>query len=186
LGAPTRCRGPRALEWREADWRQAANKQAANKTDGQDRIIHRDRGSPVTLYLDTSSLVKLYVTEAGSDVVRQLVDGASVVATSVVAYAETRAALARLRREGALSAAKATLAKKAFEEQWPTYLALEATDLLCRMAGELAERYGLRGFDSIHLASFSEVARRAGIDDTRFSSFDDRLNQTARKLARTI
>jgi uncharacterized protein with PIN domain len=58
----------------------------------------------VTLYVDTSSLVKLYVTEAGSEVVRQLVGGATVVATSVVAYTETRAALARLRRERALSA----------------------------------------------------------------------------------
>jgi len=62
---------------------------------------------------------------------------------------------------------------------------LEATDSLCRAAGELAEQYGLRGFDSIHLASFAEVARRAGIDDTRFSIFDDRLNHAARKLTRT-
>jgi predicted nucleic acid-binding protein len=34
------------------------------------------------LYLDTSSLVKLYVAEAGSDRVRQLVRDANVVATS--------------------------------------------------------------------------------------------------------
>ena len=46
----------------------------------------------MTLYVDTSSLVKLYVTEVGSEVVRQLTENASVVATSVVAYAETRAA----------------------------------------------------------------------------------------------
>ena len=50
----------------------------------------------MTLYVDTSSLVKLYVTEAGSEVVRQLVSDATVVATSVVAYAETRAALGTL------------------------------------------------------------------------------------------
>lgn len=53
----------------------------------------------MTLYLDTSSLVKLYVTEAGSAEVHQLVGDANVVATSVVAYADMRAALARLRRE---------------------------------------------------------------------------------------
>jgi predicted nucleic acid-binding protein len=140
----------------------------------------------VTLYVDTSSLVKLYVTEAGSDVVRQLVGGANVVATSVVAYAETRAALARLRREGALKGSKLTSAKREFEDQWPTFLALEASDSLCRAAGALAEKYGLRGFDSIHLASFAEVVRRAGIDDSRFSSFDERLNQAARKLTRTL
>ncbi len=140
----------------------------------------------MTLYLDTSSLVKLYVTEAGSDVVRQLVGNASVVATSVVAYAETRAALARLRRERVLTTSKVASAQSELEEQWPTYLTLEATDSLCRAAGDLAEKYSLRGFDSIHLASFAEVARRAGTDDTRFSSFDDRLNQAARKLTRTL
>ena len=140
----------------------------------------------MTLYLDTSSLVKLYVTETGSEVVRQLVGDANVVATSVVAYAETHAALARLRREGVLTASKLTSAKREFEDQWPTYLTLEATDSLCRAAGELAEKYSLRGFDSIHLASFAEVARRAGTDDTRFSSFDERLNQAAKKLTRTI
>ena len=89
----------------------------------------------MTLYLDTSSLVKLYVTEAGTEVIRQLVGDANVVATSVVAYAETRAALARLRREGALTASKLTSAKREFEEQWPSYLTLEATDALCRDAG---------------------------------------------------
>ena len=140
----------------------------------------------MTLYLDTSSVVKLYVTEAGSDVVRQLVGDASVVVTSVVAYAETRAALARLRREGVLTASKWTAAKREFDEEWPTYLTLEATDSLCRVAGELAEKYHLRGFDSIHLASFAEVSRRAATDDTRFSSFDDRLNQAAKKLTRTL
>ena len=140
----------------------------------------------MTLYLDTSSLVKLYVTEAGSDVVRQLVGDATVVATSVVAYAETRAALARLRREGRLTASKLASAKGAFEEQWPTYLTLDATDSLCRAAGELAEKYSLRGFDSIHLASFREIVRRAGTHDTQFSSFDDRLNRAARKLTRAL
>jgi predicted nucleic acid-binding protein len=140
----------------------------------------------VTLYVDTSALVKLYVSEADSDVVHQLVRDADVVATSVVAYAETRATLARRRREGALTAAKLASTTREFEQQWQTYLTLDATDSLCRAAGELAEKYSLRGFDSIHLASFVEIARRAGTDDTQFSSFDDGLNQAARKLARTL
>jgi predicted nucleic acid-binding protein len=136
--------------------------------------------------LDTSSLIKLYVTEFGSEAVRQLVGDATVVATSVIAYTEARAALARLRREGALTPSKLTSAKREFDQQWPTYLTLDATDSLCRAAGELAEKYSLRGFDSIHLASFAEVSRRAGTGDTRFSSFDDRLNQAAQKVTRTL
>ncbi len=56
----------------------------------------------MTLYLDTSGLVKLYVAKPGSDAVRKLVDAASVVATSAIAYTETRAAMARRRRERTL------------------------------------------------------------------------------------
>jgi predicted nucleic acid-binding protein len=41
----------------------------------------------VTLYLDTSSLVKLYVEEPGSDAVRELVEAATIVATSTIAQA---------------------------------------------------------------------------------------------------
>jgi predicted nucleic acid-binding protein len=140
----------------------------------------------VTVYLDTSSAIKLYVSEAGSDIVRKLVDDAAVVATSVVTYAEARAALARLRPEGALTSTKLRSAKREFDAQWPSFVKIDASDALCRVAGELAELYALRGFDSIHLASFAEVARRAGPRQTRFSSFDDRLNQAARKLARRL
>jgi uncharacterized protein len=92
----------------------------------------------MTLYLDTSSLVKLYVREAGSDAVRQAVSQARVVATSVIAYAEMRAALARIRRHGGVTAAKFTLLKREFEEQWPAYLRVEVTHTLCRAAGDLA------------------------------------------------
>ena len=140
----------------------------------------------MTLYLDTSSLVTLYVAETGSEVVRRFVSDADVVATSVVAYAETRAALGRLRREGVLTASKLRSTRREFEDQWPTFLALDATDSLCRAAGELAEKHSLRGFDAIHLASFAEIARRAGAGATRFSSFDDRLNRAARRLARDL
>jgi predicted nucleic acid-binding protein len=124
--------------------------------------------------------------EAGSDVVHALVVDAAVVATSAITYAETRAGLARLRREGALTTSKYASAKREFEQQWASFMTLDATDALCRTAGDLAERYRLRGFDSVHLATFAEVARRAGLRETTFSSFDDRLNQAALRLARTL
>ena len=140
----------------------------------------------MTLYLDTSSLVKLYVAESGSDAVRQLVNAATVVATSSIAYTETRAALARRRRERALRPKAFASAKKAFEAEWPKYFVVDVTSALCRQAGEFAERYRLRAYDSVHLAAFAEVAREAGTRDTRFSSFDNGLNRAARSLRRTL
>lgn len=166
--------------------RQAAERRTSSKGFTQDGGVGRSRRSPVTLYLDTSSLVKLYVEESGSDGVRALVAQAMVVATSVVAYAETRAALTRLRRGNDLSPAKFGAAKRQFESQWPAFLALEVTSAIGREAGALAERYALRGFDALHLASFAEVARRAGVADTQFSSFDVPLNKAARDLARRL
>jgi predicted nucleic acid-binding protein len=140
----------------------------------------------VTLYLDTSSLVKLYVAEPGSDAVRTLVESATIVATSTIAYTETRAALARRRRERALRPTAFTSAKKAFESEWPAYFTIAVTSALCREAGEFAERYRLRAYDSVHLAAFAEVAREAGVREIRFSSFDDRLNRAARSLGRSL
>ena len=140
----------------------------------------------MTLYLDTSSLVKLYVAEPGSDAVRKLVNAASVVATSTIAYTETRAALTRRRRERALRPKAFASAKKTFEAEWPKYFTVDVTSALCRQAGEFAERYRLRAYDSVHLAAFAEVAREAGVRETRFSSFDDALNRAARSLRRTL
>jgi predicted nucleic acid-binding protein len=140
----------------------------------------------VTVYLDTSSLVKLYVAESDSDNVRAHVDRATVVATSTIAYAEARAALARRRREQALKPAAFAAAKRQLDADWPSYLAVQLTEALCRDAGQLAERYALRGYDGVHLASFLEVARQASPAETEFSSFDERLNGAARRAARAL
>lgn len=140
----------------------------------------------MTLYLDTSSLVKLYVAEPDSDHVQADVDRATVVATSTIAYAETRAAMARRRRERALTGAAFGAVKRKFEADWPKYVTVEVTEALSKHAGELAERYALRGYDSVHLASFLEVAGQAGVAQSQFSSFDDRLNAAARRAARAL
>ncbi len=138
----------------------------------------------MTVYLDTSSLIKLFLEESGSVQVRALVADAATVATSVVAYAETRAALARRRRERMLTPRDFATAKRAFEGQWPTFASIEVSADVARQAGDFAERYALRGFDSVHLASFVAVASQAPAGGVAFSSFDDALNRAADKWLR--
>ncbi len=133
----------------------------------------------MTLYLDTSSLFKLYVEESGSDDVRHELAEADTVATSGVSYPEARAAFARLRRDGRLTPATLRVVKRDFDADWSRFAIVEPTVALCRAAGELAERYGLRGCDSIQLATFLEVAREDVRSETRFSSFDRALNRAA-------
>ncbi len=131
------------------------------------------------LYLETSSLVKLYVREKDSEAVRACVEASEAVATSVLAYAEARAAFARKLREQGITRDAHGAVKRALDADWPSFFVLNVTAGTARAAGDLAEKHGLRGFDALHLASAVEL-RTAGVADLRFSSADDRLRAAAR------
>ena len=105
------------------------------------------------VYLDTSSLVKLYVEEEGSADVAASVKKARAVATSMIAYAEARAAFARRFREGSLTKRAYKSLLLSFEKDWTNYAQVKVSQDLIRLAGDLAEKHALRGFDAIHLSS---------------------------------
>ncbi|MCP4654284.1 MAG: type II toxin-antitoxin system VapC family toxin [bacterium] len=128
------------------------------------------------LYLDTSSLIKLFLEEAHSDLVHGWVEEAEVVCTSRVAYPEAMAALGRRRREGDLDEEAFHAVVHAFQEQWPDF---SIVDLNEESAGKLAIEHGLRGFDAIHLAAAVDVGSGADPLPVRFSSFDRLLNRAA-------
>ena len=134
------------------------------------------------LYLDTSSLIKIYIREDGSEDVESLAGQASVVATSVIAYPEARSALARLLREGTLEAEQYQLLIESLDEDLDRFLLLGVTEDVWRHAGELAETHGLRGFDSLHLASALRLRSLADGQLVRFSSYDQRLNKAAKEV----
>jgi uncharacterized protein len=130
-------------------------------------------------YLDTSSVVKLYVEEPGSEIVRALIQQANGIITSIITYAETRAVFARIRRSKLSSASETVFVKRSFEEQWRNYMLVEVTQAICHHAGDLSERYSLRGYDSVQLASFLEVAQHSPFGEVQFSTFDERLAAAA-------
>lgn len=137
------------------------------------------------LYLDTSALVKLYVRERGSLQTRKQADRAEALATSVVAYAEARAAFARLWRERPANRGRHRARVAQLDRDWSRYMQVELTPALGRSAGELAERHGLRGFDAIHLAS-AVWLRSAYSGELRFAAFDRRLAAAARAAGLAI
>lgn len=138
------------------------------------------------LYLDTSSLVKLYVEEPGSPAVQTEVEASELVATSIVAYAEARAALARRRREGSLTAAEHGRARAGLDVDWPRLLTVGVTESVTRKAGDLAERQRLRGFDALHLAAYLTVVQEFPAERVRFSTADLALERAARRTARSL
>jgi predicted nucleic acid-binding protein len=132
------------------------------------------------VYLDTSSLVKLYVEEIDSEKVKGIAGRAAAISTSKIAYAEARAAFARKQKEGGFSLTSLRKVVQDFNKDWESYFVVEITDGLIRFAGDIAEKYLLRGLDSIHLASAVHLRDRIN-SDIYFSSHDIKLNQSAEK-----
>ena len=126
------------------------------------------------IYLDTSSLVKLYVEEENSGEVEDMVQSSKVTATSLVAYAEARAAFARRFRERAFSSRQYRELVSSFDEDWDNYLIVRVTKELVQLAGDLAEKHGLRGFDAIHLSS-ALILRKELSSPVGFSCYDINL-----------
>ena len=132
------------------------------------------------LYLDTSALVKLYAPETESDAVKRLLERAEVAATSCLAYVEARAAFARKRRERGVNSRDYRHLLQDFDHDWESYFIVDVSDALVRLAGQLAEKHALRGYDAIHLAS-AVIVRRQGDRPMSFSCFDTRLSRAARR-----
>ena len=111
------------------------------------------------LYVDTSALVKLYVEESGTLGVVARVEHAEAVATALITYAEARAALARHRREGWITATDLRRAVRELDRDWRTYNIVDLSDSLVHSAGALAERHALRGYDAVQLAGSPRMIR---------------------------
>lgn len=113
-------------------------------------------------YLDTSVLVKIYVLEPGTLEAKAAVAEASVAATSRVAYAEAAAAFARKLREQEFSRRDYSQVMADLKQDWGRFFVLEITQQIVELAGDLAYRRKLRGFDAIHLASAFQLGKLTG------------------------
>jgi predicted nucleic acid-binding protein len=105
-------------------------------------------------YLDTSALLKLLLRdEGGADVVRDVIDAADMNFTSRISHPEARAALAAARRAGRLAADEHTRSKRDIDRAIASLRIVELLAGLARVAGDVAERFRLRAYDAVHLAS---------------------------------
>jgi len=132
----------------------------------------------VILYLDTSSLLKCYIDEEHSGAVRAWLTAAAQAATSRVSLPEAAAALGRRHRQGDLTASGLRGAMGAVKADWSAYAVVDVDE---HLAAALALRRSLRGFDAVHLAAALTLLEGLGHDQVAFTSFDDALNEAARR-----
>ena len=133
------------------------------------------------LFCDTSALVKLYVREDSSDAVRAAADAAAVVAVCRIAWAEAMAAFARRVRECPADSGVIDGVRDRLRSNWGDYAIVEVTQSLVELAGDYADTFGLRGYDSVQLAAARTLQDAAG-EPVQFACFDARLQKAARVL----
>jgi predicted nucleic acid-binding protein len=135
------------------------------------------------LYLDTSAFLKLFIAEPESESVETAASRAEAVATHLITYAELRAAFAKALRMGRETPETLLLHKEELDRQWKELMVLMPEQATVFRAGELAERFSLRGYDSVHLAAaealFLRIRNRVAF---RMAVYDARLGGAAKTL----
>ena len=139
----------------------------------------------MTLFLDTSALVKLYAEEIGSSRVLDSLEEVDIVACQWLAYVEARAAFARKRSLGDIGEGQLQRCKEDFNRDWETFHRIDTTVPLLHLAADLAERFALRAYDGVHLAAAQSLQGAVGTS-IQFGCFDRSLNAAASVLGLQI
>lgn len=130
----------------------------------------------MTLYVDSSALLKRYIREQDSDYAVQLMESDPVLVTSRLTLVEVRRNLARL-----LGGDAQVAAKRQFSSEFEAFGLIAVDDATCSDAAAISEETLCRSLDAIHLAS----ARRTG-SNTTVLTFDLRQAQAARSLGMAV
>lgn len=138
-----------------------------------------------TYYLDTSALIKRYVTETGSNWMQALFRPEQVhfFITSRLTMPEVYSALARRLRDGSVSRASYETNIRAFQQDsTAVYHYLELTSDVVTISHRLLEKHPLRANDAVQLASAllaNQALTSARLSPLTFLSADTRLNTVA-------
>ncbi len=104
-------------------------------------------------YVDTSALIKCYVEEAGSNVMRIERQSGRGWFTSRLTEAEGIAALNRLRRDGVLTVPDTDAAVQTLREDFGRLHVVDVSEHVLAKADAFAKREGLRGCDLVHVTT---------------------------------
>jgi uncharacterized protein len=111
----------------------------------------------VTLFVDTSALVRRYVQGAGRDLVVAAMDGDPVWCASALCRSETLLALHRL----AVGPRQHERMWGRLRDDWDAFVVVPVDDRCLAHAVELGAVYGLRTIDAVHLAAADRLPRPA-------------------------
>lgn len=107
----------------------------------------------MNLFIDTSSIVKRYIVEEGSDAINFLFSLADNIFISNITRIEYLSALTRRRNENSISVNNFDLALKEFMYDFKYFIRVRFDSKIEKKSFEMIKTYSLRALDSIQLAS---------------------------------
>lgn len=131
----------------------------------------------MTTYVDSSALLKRYVTEPDSPVARAHLEYSDGLVTGRHTIVEVRRNLARL-----LDGSDLARQRRAFTDDLGDISLVEVDEAVCEAAATIAEQIGVRSLDALHLGA----GMRVGGTALPLLTFDLRLAQAARTLGFTV
>lgn len=137
----------------------------------------------MSVYLDTSALIKLYVEEEGTEQVVEATQDAADGRVIIVDLTplEARSAIRRREREGDISAADADRVLRQIENDCSmSFLMQPSTSAVMEEAARLIDRHPLRAYDALQLAGCL-VVRDGMPGPVTFVCADTRLCDAARQ-----
>jgi predicted nucleic acid-binding protein len=132
----------------------------------------------VTRYFDASALVKRYVRENGSSMVRRLL-ASDLAAISRLSEVEIASGVARRAREGSLTVRHRDRILRSLQHDLEALAIVELVPDVTAEARALLLRHPLRASDAIQLASCLYLQRQLA-EPVHFVAFDRRLLDAAR------
>jgi predicted nucleic acid-binding protein len=132
-------------------------------------------------FLDSSALVKRYVSETGTSWIQSLTaqEAGNLLVVARITWVEVLSAFARRQREGNLSGNQVNQILQVFRYQFDTqYQKVELLPAVTQMAGQLITRHPLRAYDAIQLASALSILPQLSQANTvtfTFLTADERL-----------
>ena len=131
----------------------------------------------MSLYVDSSALLKRYVEEPDSAAAAELLASDADLITGRHTVVEVRRNLARLLGSRAL-----TQVKRVLGADLESFAIVELDAATCELAATIAETTGVRSLDALHLGA----AQRVGGPAVGFLTFDLRQAQAARSLGFSV
>ena len=135
----------------------------------------------MTIYYDSSALLKIYIEEEYSDFIRQFISKHQINYISTLSYVELHSVFSRLVNSSQITNDELVFLKASFNNDFNIFRQIPIDNRILKQAADLTYLTNLRALDSIHLATLNYL-KSITYEELLFGCFDNKLIDAAISL----